>query len=251
MTVEDRVIAQRNQKRHDELCKLIGDAVNQFMQIGPALIELQELQIYKATHKTFEKFVNETFGIERRRAYQIIKAAKVAENLCKRLHKKDVPKIESHLRAIGKVDEEKQASVVEIAHQNAASENRKPVEKDFLDAVIIEEGSHEPAEPEPEPEPKKLSIAEQAVQNAPIAQAIVKAINEALRLLRAVEEVPGTELLVAREKSIEMDLKSVKGSVLVTIPHSVCPRCKGKGCPQCGNHGWVNSVQAKELGDGK
>lgn len=165
MTVEDRVIAQRNQKRHDELCRLIGDAVNQFMQIGLALIELQELQIYKATHKSFEKFVNETFGIERRRAYQIIEATKVAENLCKRLHKKDVPKIESHLRAIGKVDEEKQASVVEIAYQNAASENRKPVEKDFLDAVIIEEGSHEPAEPEPEPEPE-AEVTDKVIERA-------------------------------------------------------------------------------------
>ena len=102
-------------------------------------------------------------------------------------------------------------------------------------------------------EPKKPvgSKAEQAVQNAETLQEIVKTLQSAKRKSGAVEEVPGTELFLARQQSIQRSIEEAKDAVRVTIPHSVCPRCKGRGCAQCGNHGWVNAVMAKELESAK
>lgn len=97
------------------------------------------------------------------------------------------------------------------------------------------------------PKPKKLSKAEQAVENAAMLKEIVNALRGAKQAMKAVKEVEGTELFFARYLSIERDYETLRHAVLVTIPHSVCPRCRGAGCPQCGNHGWVNSTMAKEL----
>ncbi|TXH16508.1 MAG: hypothetical protein E6R03_05385 [Hyphomicrobiaceae bacterium] len=105
-------------------------------------------------------------------------------------------------------------------------------------------------EPEHFPEqnkPPKMTKAEQAVFNATMLSEILKTLRHAKKLAKAVPEQPGMEIFLARQQSIEREILSACDAVQVTIPHSVCPRCKGKGCAQCGNHGWVNHVLAREL----
>lgn len=102
-----------------------------------------------------------------------------------------------------------------------------------------------------EPKPATMTRAEQAVFNASVLKEIVKSLQQAKRLAKAVEQIPGMEMFLARQLSIEREIESAKQAVNVTIPHSVCVRCKGKGCPHCGNHGWVNSVMAEQLEHGK
>lgn len=102
-------------------------------------------------------------------------------------------------------------------------------------------------------EPKKAagSKAEQSVENAELLKEIVNTLQTAKRKCTAVEEMPGTELFLARQQSIGRCIEEAKDAVKVTIPHSVCSRCNGRGCAHCGNHGWVNAVMAKELENGK
>lgn len=98
---------------------------------------------------------------------------------------------------------------------------------------------------------KTGSKAEQSVENASVLHEIVKTIQSAKRQCTSVAEMPGTELFLSRQQSIQRCIEEAKDAVRVTIPHSVCPRCKGRGCAQCGNHGWVNAVMVKELENGK
>jgi hypothetical protein len=62
-----------------------------------------------------------------------------------------------------------------------------------------------------------------------------------------VVEVPGNELLMSRRLSIRREIEHIKGSFRAVMPHSICPRCQGKCCTHCGNHGWVNKQRFDEL----
>jgi hypothetical protein len=52
-----------------------------FYEAGRALRELRDRRLYRSTHKTFEEYVRERFGMKQSRSYQLIDAAKVVDNL--------------------------------------------------------------------------------------------------------------------------------------------------------------------------
>ena len=135
------------------------------------------------------------------------------------------------------------------APAKAATEQPKPVSGTLLDPELDEE-KEEPKQKAVD-KPATMTKAEQAIFNASVLKEIVKSLQQAKRLAKAVEQIPGMEMFLARQLSIEREIESAKQAVNVTIPHSVCIRCKGKGCPHCGNHGWVNSVMAEQLEHGK
>lgn len=56
-----------------------------YIYIGRCLRELSEKRLYKSTHRTFAAYVQETFGMSRQTAYQLINAAEVAEKIAKSL----------------------------------------------------------------------------------------------------------------------------------------------------------------------
>lgn len=105
-------------------------------------------------------------------------------------------------------------------------------------------------EPEPvvEKKPtKKQSTAEQAVENAHLLQPVQTALNNLLKAMEEVPDVPGMEVFLARRYKIKQMVEPAKGAILATKPHCICPRCGGKGCPQCGNNGWVSSAMNRQL----
>jgi len=55
--------------------------INVFMEVGDALLSIRDNRLYRATHSTFEEYCQERWGIERRRAYQLISAAQVIRNV--------------------------------------------------------------------------------------------------------------------------------------------------------------------------
>lgn len=94
---------------------------------------------------------------------------------------------------------------------------------------------------------KKQSLAEQAVENAHFLQPVQTALNNLLKAMEEVPDVPGMEVFLARRYKIKQMVEPAKGAILATKPHCVCPRCGGKGCPQCGNNGWVSSAMNRQL----
>jgi hypothetical protein len=245
MSVNDRVIAQRNKARHDELCKAINKDLPAFVRVGTYLIELRDLGVYKETHDTFETFVQETFSIERRRAYQLIEAAEVNANLCKILHKTELPIVESQLREVGKAPVEKQAEVVQMAAEIAAAEDRKPTASDYRNAVEVVTSKPKEAEPveEQEPEPE---------QNHPERLA-AKIISSAHRLDGIVRELTeysqeiGGEYLELIMQSVQLTCKQLKSDIRATAYCRECESCKGKGCANCRSIGWLSKGAAKSV----
>jgi hypothetical protein len=52
-----------------------------FLHVGAALMAIRDRRLYRAMHGTFEHYVRDRWGYSRPRAYQLIDAATVAENL--------------------------------------------------------------------------------------------------------------------------------------------------------------------------
>lgn len=52
-----------------------------FYEAGTALKELRDRRLYRSTHKTFEEYVQDRFGMKQSRSYQLIEATSVVDNL--------------------------------------------------------------------------------------------------------------------------------------------------------------------------
>lgn len=52
-----------------------------FQEVGMALLEIRDKRLFRVSHKTFESYAKERWGLERGRAYQLMGAAEVAEML--------------------------------------------------------------------------------------------------------------------------------------------------------------------------
>lgn len=214
-----------------------------------ALFEIYTHELWRNTEcKSFAQYCRERWEWARTHAYRQIEAHKVQLNLSPIGDKSEIPSKESHLREIAQAPSKKQFEAMQRANEKAWALDRDPTAKDFKEAVKEITRDHtDNADVDELDMPAQVSPADLAVANACVGKRIVQKIVDAARLLKAVEDAPGTELLVVRENSIRRQLDAVQDAVKVTIPHSVCPRCNGNGCAQCGNMGWVNSVLAREL----
>jgi hypothetical protein len=76
--------------RLQELESIVEHGLQTFYEVGKALDEIREQKLYRETHKTFEAYCQDKWGITRRRAYQFIDAAEIMENLCTNVHNSQI-----------------------------------------------------------------------------------------------------------------------------------------------------------------
>ncbi|MFB2936992.1 hypothetical protein ACE1B6_17220 [Aerosakkonemataceae cyanobacterium BLCC-F154] len=67
--------------RLDELETVIERGLQTFYEVGKALEEIREKKLHRETHKTFEAYCRDRWGMARPTAYRFINAAQVMENL--------------------------------------------------------------------------------------------------------------------------------------------------------------------------
>lgn len=101
----------------EELETVIEQGIQTFYEVGKALDEIREKRLYRETHKTFEAYCKDKWGIARRTAYQFIDAAEVVENLCAIAHKK--PTKESQVRPLTKLPPALQLEIWQEAVESA------------------------------------------------------------------------------------------------------------------------------------
>lgn len=72
-------------------------------EIGKSLGEIRDRKLYKESgYRSFAKYTEETFGITRARAYHLISAARVIEDLRSHFSESELPKNESVVRPLMK-----------------------------------------------------------------------------------------------------------------------------------------------------
>jgi hypothetical protein len=242
MSVSDRVIAIANKTRHDDLCREIARDLPTFIRIGSRLKELQQLEVYKETHKSFEAFVLAEFGLSRARAYQLIEAAEVDANLSTIVDNR--PQNEAQLREVAKAPPEQQAEVVKKAVEKAAEENRKPTSKDYKQAVkqVVGELVEDAEEPKQEPPPKETHHPKEMA--GPL-MAHVKTLVQMLNDLKKRAAERGGEWIDVQ--AISMQISALKYSLKSSIYYADCPACEGKGCEKCKQTGFFPELKSAIL----
>ncbi len=86
--------------------EVIERGLNTFVDVGNALLEIRDSKLYRQDFTTFEDYCKERWGIERRRAYQLMEAAKAVENVY--LSTQTVPVNELQARPLTALDPQEQ-----------------------------------------------------------------------------------------------------------------------------------------------
>ncbi len=153
--------AEAEQLAKDEA--IIEAGITVFYKVGMALCRIRDQHTYRATHATFEDYVNERWSMSRTRAYQLIESGVVADQMSTIV---DIPQIENEgqARAIAPIVKEHgpdvAADVLRVAQQ--ATEGK--VTAKAIKAAAKETVAPKPVKPkvtvirEPEPKPVKPKV---------------------------------------------------------------------------------------------
>lgn len=96
--------------------QVIERGLKTFFEVGQALFAIRNQRLYQETHDTFEAYCLDRWGIQRRRAYQLIDASIVVENVKNFSHP---PQIESHAAPLAQLEPEQQSQAWERAVKTA------------------------------------------------------------------------------------------------------------------------------------
>ena len=115
-----------------------------FMDVGAALLEIRDKQLYRPKYKTFELYCRERWKVSRIHAYRLIESSKVASNL---LPVGNIqPQTESQVRPLTGLPEKAQRKVWEEAVQSA--DGKQPTAKQV-------EAARDKKKRKPKPDKKK------------------------------------------------------------------------------------------------
>lgn len=123
-----------------KLCKIVEDGLGKFIEVGSALLQINERKLYRETHQSFEAFVSEKWGISRAHAYRMIEAAAIRAELSPiGGHSEIVNEItnERQLRELAKVGTESLPEIVEKIAEKCEAEGCKPTAK-VIKSVVDE-----------------------------------------------------------------------------------------------------------------
>ena len=110
---EELTVIERNNLV--ELEETIQKNLTAFYEVGFALMQIRDNRLYREIYGTFEEYCKEKWDISRPRAYELMKAAEVKDNLSATA---DIP--ERHLRPLTRIkDPEQQREVYQKAVETA------------------------------------------------------------------------------------------------------------------------------------
>lgn len=101
----------------DQYEAIIERGLQTFYEVGQALIEIRDKQLYRADYSTFESYCNERWEMSGRRAYQLIDASLVFNNVNNSSH--TPPATEAHTRPLVNLQPEQQRQAWNTAVETA------------------------------------------------------------------------------------------------------------------------------------
>lgn len=106
--------------------EVIENGLNIWYQVGEALLHIRDNRLYRASHKTFEEYLNERWGMSRSRAHRLIDASQVAANL---LPIGNILANEAQARELVPFAPDEQRLIVEVGKEVFG--DRKPTASDY------------------------------------------------------------------------------------------------------------------------
>jgi len=119
--------------------EVVGRGIGVFWEVGRALEEISSRRLYRATHARFEDYCQARWGFSRQRAYQLVGAAEVMDDLAAappvstRVDIYPMPASEKQIRPLATLPAEQRREVWEQAVEDAGGE--QPTAADVADLV--------------------------------------------------------------------------------------------------------------------
>lgn len=88
-----------------------------FVDVGTALMEIRDRRLYRQQYSTFEEYCRVRWGLKRQRAYELMDAAGVVQNLSENF--RHLPTRESHAAALAPLEPEVQRELWQRAVESA------------------------------------------------------------------------------------------------------------------------------------
>ena len=133
-------ITNAEASRLEALEEIVERGKRAFVEVGNALKEIRDTELYRATHETFEAYVEVRFGFKRAHAYRLIDGAAVVSMS----PIGDKIETESQAREVAKAPEDLQSEVVDRAVEIAEERDTKPTAAIFAQAreEVVEKRPH-------------------------------------------------------------------------------------------------------------
>jgi hypothetical protein len=243
--------------------------LSHFIDVGLALTEIRDSRLYRETHKSFDTYLTERWDIERRHAYRLIEAAKVAENVA---HGPQIPTSERVVRPLTSLPEKQQAEAWETAVQRAEG---KPVTASIVEKVVKEMAPQPSANSHAKPQQHAYTCpncggheqdgdgdcqkCHEPTGDPPevddSAEAAMKAANSEIEQFcrkltkMADEEMPDSPWLRqnGRKDLAHQKIKDACSTLRTCKGSALCPKCNGEGCKRCLDTGYVTKLVLEQL----
>jgi hypothetical protein len=151
-TPQCTALAPYEAARLAQLEAVIAEGMQTFVDVGKAIAEINESLLYRSTHPTFEAYCKDRWGFTPQRAYQLMDAAEVHEQVPEAAN-------ERQARTLASVPKEEQSEVWADAKERARQDGaERPTAKHVEEAVRARLLEPEP-EPEPDPEEPEADLA--------------------------------------------------------------------------------------------
>src|SRR3990167_8593572 len=137
-------ITHQEVKQLAKLEDIIQRGLTSFVEVGNALLAIRDGKLYRSSHKTFDKYCHERWGLARATAYQYLEAAQVVNNLSAIAD--ILPSAESQVRPMAQLAaEQQQAAWAEAVKKTNGKPTAAAVER-AMDALGYKEAA--PLEPQ-------------------------------------------------------------------------------------------------------
>lgn len=209
--------------------KTIEKGINSFREVGESLMKIRDEKLHRATHKTFEAYCKERWSFGKSRAYQLIDAATVAENVHNCGQKPDK---ESQARPLAALPESEQPAAWSEAVESA--DGKQPTAKQVKEVV------EKRAKPEPGPLDGLLASVRDAIEQAEAFRELMNAITQVKSKVRKIIESPLGRHINPQE--LNAHLTNAFRILKFAMPFADCVYCGRtikKTCKACGGQGWL------------
>ncbi len=226
--------------------KTIERGIATFQEVGAALMAIRDGKLYRQSHKTFEAYCKERWSMSRPRAYQLIEAADVVEDLSTKVDK--MPTSEKQTRPLASVPKANRAEVWQAAVDTAPlnSSGDPQVTEKHVEETVQQWKSPKVETPIiDDDEPEMYDELEQVVPSNLIpvfhdAEFIDQAIGYVKAAVKTAGDLhsskAGKFFNVKQFRSLAKEMQKL---LEATRPFAICPYCEGRKCSACAHIGIV------------
>jgi DNA gyrase/topoisomerase IV subunit B len=111
----------------------IEHGLKNFIEVGSALLDINDRKLYRQTHPTFKDYVEEKWKMSVRRAYQLCETAETLKALPPSVQ--NFAQTESHVAELSRIPPEKRVEVLNRVETKAKATRKKATAKDIREAA--------------------------------------------------------------------------------------------------------------------